>query len=88
MKMNTKSMTQKKDKQTFQQAFTEFEVLVREFEKGDMDLDESLKKFEEGLTLAGFCKGKIQDMEQKVIEIKKKFHITQSSEQKKTDEDF
>lgn len=81
-------MTQKKDKQTFQQAFTEFETLVKEFEKGDMDLDESLKKFEEGLALASFCKEKIQDMEQKVIEIKKKFHINHSSEQKETDGDF
>lgn len=81
-------MAQKKDNQSFQQAFTEFEALVKEFEKGDMDLDESLKKFEQGLALASFCKEKIQDMEQKVTEIKKKFHITQSSEQKETDEDF
>lgn len=81
-------MAQKKDKQTFQQAFTEFEELVKAFEKGDMDLDESLKKFEEGLSLASFCKEKIQDMEQKVIEIKKKFNISQSSEQKETDDDF
>gem|GEM_PF-868342 len=81
-------MAQKKDNQSFQQAFTEFEVLVKEFEKGDMDLDESLKKFEQGLTLASFCKEKIQNMEQKVTEIKKKFHITHSSEQKEVDEDF
>lgn len=72
-------MASKKDNQSFQQAFTEFEELVKEFEKGDMDLDESLKKFERGLSLAAACKEKIQDMEQKVIEIKKKFHISSSS---------
>ena len=81
-------MAQKKDNKSFQQAFTEFEELVREFEKGDMDLDESLKKFEEGLSLASFCKQKIRDMEQKVTDIKKKFHLDHSSAQAEADEDI
>jgi len=80
-------MTVKKDKQSFQQAFEEFETLVQEFEKGNMDLDESLKKFEQGLSLASFCKEKIQDMEQKVVEIKKKFQLNSSNIQA-VDEDF
>ena len=79
-------MAQKKDNKSFQQAFTEFEELVREFEKGDMDLDESLKKFEEGLSLASFCTEKIRDMEQKVTDIKKKFHLDHSSAQVEADE--
>jgi exodeoxyribonuclease VII small subunit len=81
-------MTAKKDTQSFQKAFEEFEQLVQEFEKGDMDLDESLQKFEHGLMLASFCRKKIQDMEQKVVEIKKKFQLNQDSASVQDDESF
>ena len=66
-------MSVKKDKQNFQEAFSELEALVQEFEKGEMDLDDSLKKFERGLELAAQCKERLSVIENKVKEIKAKF---------------
>lgn len=65
-------MTKKSD-QNFQQAFSELEALVQEFEKGELDLDESLKKFERGLELAVLCKERLAVIENKVKDIKAKF---------------
>ena len=53
-------MTQRKDRTaSFKEQFDELEALVEEFEKGELDLDESLKKFERGLQLAAACKERL-----------------------------
>jgi exodeoxyribonuclease VII small subunit len=49
------------------------EGITEWFEKGEVDLDEGLKKFERGLELAKLCKEKMSEVENKVTEIKKKF---------------
>ena len=38
-----------------------------------MDLDKGLKQFERGLELASLLKEKLSEVENKVVEIKKKF---------------
>ncbi len=58
---------------SFAKAFEELEEITRWFEGGETDLDEGLKKFERGLELAQFCKGKLAEVENKVKEIKAKF---------------
>ncbi|MDO8571389.1 MAG: exodeoxyribonuclease VII small subunit [bacterium] len=70
-----KKTTEKEE--SFQKSFEELEKIVHEFEKGDLDLDESLGKFERGLELAESCKKRLQDVENRVIEIKKKFSSLQ-----------
>lgn len=60
-------------KQTFASAFAELEEITEWFEKGDVDLDEGLKKFERGLVLAKLCKDQLAEVENKVVELKKKF---------------
>jgi len=60
---------------SFGEAFQELEEITAWFERGDVDLDEGLKKFERGLELAGVCKGKLAEVENKVIELKKKFSL-------------
>ncbi len=60
-------------KQNFAEAFAELEAITEWFEKGDVDLDEGLKKFERGLELAKMCKTKLAEVENTVIELKKKF---------------
>lgn len=60
-------------KPNFSAAFAELEAITEWFEKGDVDLDEGLKKFERGLELAQVCKAKLAEVENKVIELKKKF---------------
>lgn len=58
---------------TFKEQFAELEALVAEFEKGELDLDESVKKFERGLALAASCKQRLSVIENRVKEIKVKF---------------
>lgn len=57
----------------FEEAFKALEKIVGEFESGEVDLDEGLKKFEQGLALAKFCKARLKVIENKVVQIKKKF---------------
>jgi exodeoxyribonuclease VII small subunit len=64
-----------KPKLNFSKAFEELEAITEWFEKGELDLDEGLKKFERGLELAALCKEKLSEVENKVREIKGKFEI-------------
>ncbi len=78
-------MPPKKD--SFQDLFAELEKIVKELEHGELDLDESLKKFERGLELAATCKKRLSDIENRVVEIKKKFSsLAQSEDSTDTDE--
>ncbi len=42
------------------------EEIVQDLEKGDLSLEASLKAFEEGMDLAGFCSRELEAAEQKV----------------------
>ena len=66
-------MAEQKKKAKFEEAFKELEKIVDEFERGEVDLEEGLKKFERGLELAKMCKERLKEVENKVIQIKKKF---------------
>ncbi len=57
----------------FQELFTELEEITRWFERGDVDLDEGLKKYERGLALAALCKDRLQVIENTVISLKKQY---------------
>lgn len=58
---------------TFSEAFSELEDLTRWFEEEEIELDEGMKKFERGLELAQVCKKKLQEVENNVTKLKKKF---------------
>lgn len=62
-----------KKSSSFAEAFTELEEITSWFETSDVDLDEGLKKFERGLELAQACKAKLAEVENKVVDLKKKF---------------
>lgn len=66
-------MTVKPAKLTFKAAYEELEQLTKEFEGGDLDIEEALKKFERGLELAEYCTKQISEMKNRVVEIKRKF---------------
>lgn len=59
-----------------QQLFDELESIVAQFEKGGIDLDKSLALFERGLVLAAQCKERLKEVENKVVDIKKKFSLS------------
>jgi exodeoxyribonuclease VII small subunit len=51
---------------TFETALARLEAVVAEMESGQLSLEECLRKFEEGTTLAAFCTQNLQAVEQKV----------------------
>jgi len=50
----------------FEEALGRLEEIVKNLEKGDMTLEESLRAFEEGIRLYRFCAGKLDEAERKV----------------------
>ena len=57
-------MARKKEK--FEEALQKLEAIVAKMEEGDLSLEEALKEFEEGVRLAKFCTGKLDEAERKV----------------------
>ena len=70
MAKRTKTADEKSD---FGAAYRELEEIVAWFEKGEVDLDAGLDKFERGLALAKSCKERLRDVENRVRAIKVKF---------------
>lgn len=54
------------DKLTFEQAMTRLEQIVAKLESGKCSLDESIRLFEEGTRLTGFCRQSLDTAEQKI----------------------
>ena len=55
-----------KKKEKFEEALQKLETIVTQMEEGDLPLEETLKAFEEGVRLARFCAGKLDEAERKV----------------------
>ena len=53
-------------KDSFEDKMQQLEQVVNELEKGDMNLDESLVKFEDGMKLAKECNKILEEAEKKV----------------------
>ncbi len=53
-------------KQKFETSMKRLEDIVRELETGELSLEDSLKKFEEGIKLSKFCSNKLDEIEKKV----------------------
>lgn len=51
---------------TFEQAMQRLEEIVQDLEGGELSLEDALKAFEEGTSLAKFCSGKLEEAEKKV----------------------
>lgn len=51
---------------TFEESLKKLETIVDQLEKGDLPLEESLKLFEEGVSLSSVCKQELDAAEGKV----------------------
>jgi exodeoxyribonuclease VII small subunit len=51
---------------SFEDAMRKLESIVQDLEGGDLPLDESMRKFEQGIALSRFCSKKLDDTENKV----------------------
>ena len=71
-KLKVNELAKDNDIQTFEGALLKLEEYVRTLEQGDLTLDESLKIFEQGMTLAKYCTKKLDDAENKIEVLLKK----------------
>lgn len=53
-------------KKTFEAALARLEQITKDMEDGDLSLEDSLKKFDEGIKLADFCNQKLTEAKAKV----------------------
>ncbi|UPR51539.1 exodeoxyribonuclease VII small subunit [Vibrio cyclitrophicus] len=58
--------TKKPENMSFEAAIEELDGLVDQLENGDLALDDALKKFERGISLARAGQSKLNDAEQRV----------------------
>lgn len=56
----------KEEKQNFEEAIKELEVIASELENGDLSLDESVSKFEQGMKLSKKCSDLLEDAEKRI----------------------
>ena len=59
-------------KKTFESALARLEKITEELENGDLSLEASLKKFDEGVQLVQFCNEKLEEARSQVDLLLKK----------------
>ncbi|MBB5148776.1 MULTISPECIES: exodeoxyribonuclease VII small subunit [Ureibacillus] len=73
-------------KQTFADAMTELEEIVRKLEQGDVPLEEAIDLYKKGMELSKYCHEKLRNAEEQLISIvnengeKKPFEPTNGEE--------
>lgn len=50
----------------FEENLEELEKIVTDLEKGELNLDDSVKKFEEGIKISKECNNMLEDAEKKI----------------------
>ena len=50
----------------FEEALKKLEKIVEDLEKGDLSLDEALKKYQEGIELSRACSSKLESAKKKI----------------------
>ena len=64
-------MKQKKTEKSFEDNFSRLEKILEKLESEDVTLEETIKLYEEGLTLTKFCYDKLNNAELRIKEINK-----------------
>lgn len=64
--MSTPATGSKQEELPFEEALVRLETLVGELEGGRVSLDESMKKFSDGMQLANLCTKKLAEAEKKI----------------------
>lgn len=67
--------SKKTSKKSFADDFSALERIVQSFETKNLNLDDSLEAFEKGLQIAERLKKTLEGVENKMIALKKKYHI-------------
>ena len=59
-------MAESKTKVNFEKCIKDLEQIANELEKGDLDLEESVSKFEEGMKLSKKCNDFLENAEKRI----------------------
>lgn len=71
---------QEKNTISFEDAMKELEQIASQLEKGDLNLDQSVAKFEEGMKLSKACNKILEDAEKRIsILIKNEDDVTEEN---------
>ena len=62
------SMTKKKA--TFEEAMTQLAAIADEIEKGEIGLEESINRYEEGMKLLAHCQKVLDTAEQRIVKLR------------------
>lgn len=57
------------ENKSFEKSLEELEVIVKELESGNVNLDDAINKYTEAMKLAKFCSEKLNDATEKVNKI-------------------
>lgn len=63
----------KKKENSFEDSLKRLQEISDILERGEVGLEESIKLYEEGITLAKFCYTTLREAELKITELKKQF---------------
>lgn len=58
-----------KKEETFEEGLEKLNKIAEELEKGDLSLEDSVKKFEEGMKISKVCNEKLDKAESKITEL-------------------
>ncbi len=64
----------------FEETIKQLEIIANELEKGDLNLDESVSKFEQGMKLSKICSEILENAEKRItILLKKDDEVTEEN---------
>ncbi|MDY0132229.1 MAG: exodeoxyribonuclease VII small subunit [Desulforegulaceae bacterium] len=58
-------------KKTFEESLLKLDEIVNSLENEELNLEDAVKKFEEGIKLSKFCEEKLDEAEEKIMILKK-----------------
>jgi len=67
-----KKKVSKKAELTFDKALSMLEDIARQLDSGELGLEESIEKYEEGMKLSRFCQESLEKAERKIVLLQKK----------------
>ncbi|HOK80306.1 MAG TPA: exodeoxyribonuclease VII small subunit [bacterium] len=76
-----------KDKEKLKSALQKLEKIVEELGKKDIDVEQGLEKFREGVELIKFCRTQLQKAENEFIQLKQQLEQEQEEQQPESEEE-
>jgi exodeoxyribonuclease VII small subunit len=65
---------------TFDKALVQLEEIARQLDSGELGLEESIERYEEGMRLSKFCQESLEKAERKIVLLQKKGDKVQQTE--------